>query len=158
MTTASTRTRLLGVGLLAGVFVAGGLAGAALNQVRGASAVSAPPTAEARDRPEDRPCRVPFSYLNLTEEQRSRIDAVFERRRQQLDAFWKDNGPRYEMIIDSTRAEFRSVLTPEQLAEYERRREQQRQHEARERERRREREQECERQRMQQQQNGESRQ
>lgn len=155
MTTASTRTRLLGAGLLAGVFVAGGLAGAALNQVRDVSADSAQPAEHARDERPDRPCRVPFGYLNLTTEQRTRIDGVFERRRQQLDAFWKDNGPRYEMIVDSTRAEFRTVLTPEQLAEYERRRDEQHQREEREREKRRDREQECERQRRQQQ-NGES--
>jgi hypothetical protein len=155
MTTASTRTRLLGAGLLAGVFVAGGLAGAALNQVRDVSADSSPPAAAEREEPRERPCRVPFGYLNLTAEQRTRIDGVFERRREQLDAFWKDNGPRYEMIVDSTRAEFRSVLTPEQLTEYERRRDEQHQREAREREKRREREQECERQRTQQQ-NGEN--
>src|SRR5690606_6057184 len=152
----STKTRLLGAGLLVGVFVAGGLAGAAMNQVRGATGADAAvaDSADGRDERQDRPCRMPFAYLNLTPEQRTRVDAVFERRREQLDAFWKDNGPRYEMIVDSTRAEFRSVLTPEQLAEYDRRRDEQRAREAREREKRREREQECEQQRMQQQQNG----
>jgi hypothetical protein len=154
MTTASARTRLLGAGLLAGVFVAGGLAGAAVHQVRGASADDAPPAEREREGPRERPCRVPFGYLNLTAEQRSRVDAAFERRRHQLDAFWKDNGPRYESIVDSTRAEFRSVLTPDQLTEYDRRREEQRQREEREREKRRQREQECEQ--LGKQQNGET--
>jgi uncharacterized membrane protein len=150
MTSTNARTRLLGVGLLAAVFVAGGLAGAAVNQVRGASADGAPRPEAEGDQPRERPCRVPFGYLDLSAEQRSRVDAAFERRRHQLDAFWKDNGPRYESIVDSTRVEFRSVLTPDQLAEYDRRRAEQQQREEREREKRRQREQECEQQRRQQ--------
>jgi uncharacterized membrane protein len=150
MTSTNARTRLLGVGLLAAVFVAGGLAGAAVHQVRGASADGEPRPAAEGDQRHERPCRVPFGYLDLTAEQRSRVDAAFERRRHQLDAFWKDNGPRYESIVDSTRVEFRSVLTPDQLAEYDRRRAEQQQREEREREKRRQREQECEQQRRQQ--------
>jgi hypothetical protein len=140
---ASARTRLVGVGLLVAVFGAGGLAGAAVHQMRG---VVDPPRAEDDDRGRERECRQrrePFHYLNPTAEQRTRIDAVIARRKQQMDAFWQQNGPRYQMILDSTRAEFRNVLTPEQLGIYDQRRTEQQQREDQERERRRQREQEC---------------
>ncbi|MGH7505808.1 MAG: hypothetical protein ACRELX_09160 [Longimicrobiales bacterium] len=128
------RARLVGVGLLAATFLTGGLAGAAIKQVRGA----ADPQEHQGEAREER-CRgrrEPYAYLNLTGDQKARIDAVFERRRQQMDAFWKENGPRMEMIVDSARAEFQGVLTHEQRTEYDRRR-------TAERERRKQREREC---------------
>jgi Spy/CpxP family protein refolding chaperone len=136
---ATARTRLLGTGLLVAVFVAGGLAGAAVYQVR----ANTDPPREEGERDRERECRRPFHYLNLTDEQRPRIDAVIARRHEQMDAFWAENGVRYQMIVDSARAEFRNVLTPEQLAIFDQRRAEQQQREERERERRRQREQEC---------------
>ena len=37
-----------------------------------------------------------------------------ERRRDEVDAFWKEHGPEMRAIMDSARAEIRTVLTPEQ--------------------------------------------
>jgi Spy/CpxP family protein refolding chaperone len=139
---ASARTRMVGGGLLVAVFAAGGLVGAAVHQVR---AAGDPPQAEGEpDRdPECRQRREPFHYLDPTSEQRTRIDAVIERRKQQMDAFWKQNGPRYQMILDSARVEFRNVLTPEQLAIYDQRRADHERRDEQERERRRQREAAC---------------
>lgn len=139
---ASARTRMVGVGLLVAVFGAGGLAGAAVHQMR----TGVEPPREEGDRGRDRDCRQrrePFHYLNLTSEQRTRVDALFERRKQQMDGFWEQNGARYRMIVDSARAEFRNVLTSEQLTIYDQRRAEQQEREEGERERRRQREQEC---------------
>jgi hypothetical protein len=136
---ASARTRLVGVGLLVAVFVAGGLAGAAVHEV---GAPVDPPRQEG-DGERERECRRPFQYLNLADEQRPRIDAVIARRKQQMDAFWAENGPRYQMILDSARTEFRSALTAEQLSIYDQRRAEQQQREEKDRERRRQHEQEC---------------
>ena len=133
----TARTRLLGFGMLAAVFLAGGLAGAAVLQVR---AAADPPAPEHEKKERDGECRErrdPFAYLELTPEQRARADAIFEERKRQMDAFWDENGARMEMIVDSARAEFRSVLTDAQRAEYDRRRAERDAREERERERRR---------------------
>jgi Spy/CpxP family protein refolding chaperone len=60
--------------------------------------------------------------LGLDSLQRKRVDSVFARRRVQIDSFWKGPGRSLRAIIDSTRQEVRSVLTPEQRERFERRR------------------------------------
>lgn len=128
------RARLVGFALLVATFLAGALAGAAVNQVR---AAGDPATARADDgRERCRERRDPYGYLGLAPEQQARVDAVLDRRHKEIDAFWDENGPQMRMIVDSARAEFRSILTDEQRAEFDRRR-------AAERERRKQREREC---------------
>jgi Spy/CpxP family protein refolding chaperone len=146
---ATSRTRLLGAGLLAAVFVAGGLAGAAVHQVGAAT----DPSPAGEERGSEHECRARFSYLNLTPEQRARVDAVFAKRKQQLDGFWEANGARYRTIVDSARSEFRNVLSPDQIEVFDRRRTENEAREDAEREKRRQREQECA---QRQQQNGEA--
>jgi len=126
------RVRLVGFALLVATFVAGGLAGAAVNQVRGDPATVRED--ESRDRCRER--RDPHAYLQLTPEQQARVDAVLERRQKEIAAFWDENGQQMEMIVDSARAEFRNILTEQQRAEFDGRR-------AAERERRKQREREC---------------
>jgi Spy/CpxP family protein refolding chaperone len=70
--------------------------------------------AKTRADSQDRPSL--FETLQLTDEQRVQVDAIMERRRAEVDAFWKDHGPQLRMIMDSARAEMRAVLTPEQQA------------------------------------------
>lgn len=60
--------------------------------------------------------------LGLDSAQRVRVDSVFARRRVQIDSFWKGPGRSLRAIMDSTRQEVRSVLTPEQREKFERRR------------------------------------
>jgi Spy/CpxP family protein refolding chaperone len=59
--------------------------------------------------------------LGLDSLQRARVDSVFARRRVQIDSFWKGPGRSLRAIMDSTREEDRSVLTPEQRARFDRR-------------------------------------
>jgi Spy/CpxP family protein refolding chaperone len=56
--------------------------------------------------------------LGLDSLQRMRVDSVFARRRVQIDSFWKGPGRSLRAIMDSTRQEVRSVLTPEQRARF----------------------------------------
>jgi hypothetical protein len=59
--------------------------------------------------------------LGLDSLQRVRVDSVFARRRVQVDSFWNGPGRSLRAIMDSTRQEVRSVLTPEQRAMFDRR-------------------------------------
>lgn len=107
------RARLIGLGLLAGAYLAGALSGAAVVRVVSADepAVRSPAREEHR-REHSGPDL--FDELGLTEEQRRRVEAILERRRNQVDAFWDEFGPKLRAIRDSTRSEIRAVLTPEQ--------------------------------------------
>jgi Spy/CpxP family protein refolding chaperone len=106
----SRRARLLGMAMLAGMFVAGALAGAATMQVLGADEA---PALRARGSagPHDL-----LQRLDLTPEQRVQIDAVLERRRAEMEEFWDEHRPALRGIADAARAELRAVLTPEQQA------------------------------------------
>ncbi len=114
----ATRARALGLALLATIFAAGALAGAAFERVSDrAPAATAAPTDSAC---EARRKGLIVDQVSPTPEQRTRIDAILERRRGQMDAFWEGEGRRLRGIVDSTRNEIREVLTPQQRAEYDR--------------------------------------
>ncbi len=114
------QARLLGIALLAATFVIGGLAGAATVRLSaGREPAAATHNAEERG-PRTRGRGSVLDQLDLTPEQCERIEAVLERRRLQTEAFWDVHGPALRAIVDSTRAEIRAVLTPEQRAEYDR--------------------------------------
>lgn len=121
------RARLLGIALLVATFAAGMLAGAAFDRT-----LVARETAPAQEPgwhchgPHGGKTGMIVDRLDLTPEQRARVDAVLARRRAQADTFWEREGPRMRAIVDSTRAEVRAVLTPEQRAEYDRLREEHR--------------------------------
>lgn len=113
---APKRARLIGLALLITTFLVGALAGAAVIRVLGAGEPPPPRwAAPHRAGPEDM-----FERLSLTRAQREQVEAILERRRTQMDAFWKQHGGTLRAIVDSTRAEIRSLLTPAQLAEEER--------------------------------------
>jgi hypothetical protein len=59
--------------------------------------------------------------LGLDSLTRARVDSIFARRRVQVDSFWKGPGRSLRAIMDSTRDEVRSVLTPEQRERFDRR-------------------------------------
>lgn len=60
--------------------------------------------------------------LGMDSLQRVRVDSIFARRRVQIDSFWNGPGKSLRAIMDSTREEVRTVLTPEQRARFDRRR------------------------------------
>lgn len=118
------RPRLIGIVLLVATFVAGAFSGAALERRAGAKAHQAEPQAKAQPaergrgggRPHDHSSLI--DQIDLTAEQRARIDSILQIGREKLDAFWKETGPGYRALVDSTRAQVRAVMNPEQRARY----------------------------------------
>jgi Spy/CpxP family protein refolding chaperone len=114
------KARLLGFALLVATFAIGAFAGAATDRVLTARAPAQAAREEGRERSRDRDRISTLEQLELTPEQRVRIDSVLERGRRKTQAFWDQHGPTLRAIVDSTRAEIRGLLTPEQRAEYDR--------------------------------------
>lgn len=100
------RARVTGVLMLAIVFAAGALAGAATMRV--VNADESPVMRSQKSGPDL------LDRLELTPEQRERVDVILERRRSEMEEFWDEHRPALRAIADSARAELRSVLTPEQ--------------------------------------------
>jgi Spy/CpxP family protein refolding chaperone len=121
------RTRLVGFGLIAVVFMVGSMTGAAMDRV-----ITAQTTSREAKGEEARRTHI-IEQVEMTDEQRARIEAILERRSERMSATWAEIAPRLDAITDSARVEIMQVLTPEQQADYERRLEER----AREREQRR---------------------
>ena len=117
MSDATRPTRRLpvqGLLLVAVVFLAGALAGSAFERVRVSRARPMRPFIENRG-----PLPKPFARLDLTEEQRTRIVAIFESGRPLTDSIMQEVMPRLREINDSIRQEIEEILTPEQLDAWE---------------------------------------
>ena len=56
--------------------------------------------------------------LDLTAEQRVRIERAFEAREDRLEAYWDAHLSELESVFDSSRQDIRAVLTPDQRAVY----------------------------------------
>lgn len=125
------RMRLVGVALLAATFIAGALAGAAVDRVLSAD----PPQGVERsdERGRDRGRRggdgdgdgdhrrsYVIERIEMSDAQREAIDGILEERSARMRATWREVEPRLDAITDSARVEIMQVLTPEQRAEYER--------------------------------------
>lgn len=111
------RMRMAGMALLAVTFAVGMLAGTAFGRVLTAREPDARTLAAECEK------RGPhhiFDQLDLTPDQRTRIDAIMARRRALTDSLWQTDGARLRAAVDSTRAEIRTVLTPAQAVEYDR--------------------------------------
>jgi hypothetical protein len=59
-----------------------------------------------------------LANLDLTPEQRASIDRLFEAREDRLESYWDAQLPELERLVDSSRQEIRSLLSPEQQAIY----------------------------------------
>jgi len=101
------RSKLAAVGLLAAVFVAGGLAGWGGR--------------EAAERDGRGPHRGPDALvaylsreLDLSSAQRDSVRAIIARHRPETDALWAQIRPRFDSIKTRMRAEIDAQLTPEQ--------------------------------------------
>lgn len=104
------RSKLAAVGLLAAVFLAGGLAGWGGHEA-----------AERDERPGRR--RGPDAMvgylqreLKLSDAQRDSVRAIFARHRPETDSLWARVRPRFDSIKTRMRAEIDAILTPEQRA------------------------------------------
>ena len=101
------RSKLAAVGLLAAVFLAGGLAGWGGR--------------EAADRDGRGPGRGPDAMvaylsrkLDLSPAQRDSVRAIFARHRPETDSLWARVRPRFDSIKARMRTEIDAQLTPEQ--------------------------------------------
>lgn len=117
-----SRTRLATIGVLALVFVAGGAVGAALQRVLApepGAAVAGGAVGDRREREDGRRERRRIvDRVGLTEEQRAKVDSIVEYHRVRVGEVWREMGPRFEAIAESTRADIKRILTPEQRARY----------------------------------------
>jgi Spy/CpxP family protein refolding chaperone len=112
------RIRTKGIALLVLTFVAGALAGVAVERLRSAQqAPELPPPDITMMRP-PREGNLPpvFRQLNLTPAQREQIIQILERGRPRTDGILREMLPRLRATTDSIHAEVRAVLTPAQLA------------------------------------------
>src|SRR2546427_4642274 len=107
------RSKLAAVGLLAAVFVAGGLAGWGGR--------------EAAERGGRGPGRGPDAMvaylsreLDLSPAQRDSVRAIFTRHRPETDALWAQVRPRFDSIKTRMRAEIDAQLTPDQREKHQR--------------------------------------
>jgi Spy/CpxP family protein refolding chaperone len=57
-------------------------------------------------------------HLDLTDEQRRKIEEILERRHGAMDRLWAEMHPRMRVEIDATNAEIERVLTPEQREKF----------------------------------------
>lgn len=124
------RSRLLGFGILVVTFLAGGLAGAAVDRVLAASEA---PVAESHGSRDGDGRRYVIDQIEMDPDQRSAIDAILEERAERMRAVWREVEPRMDAITDSVRRDIMSILTPAQRTEYDRKLEERRERRERDR-------------------------
>jgi Spy/CpxP family protein refolding chaperone len=101
--------RLLVLGSFAALFAAGAAAGVAWERARGGG------EPKFRVMVDGGRARIDaFDELELTDEQRRRIEQVFVRAQPRTDAVLKQALPRLRAVTDSINQEVQAVLTPEQ--------------------------------------------
>ena len=109
------RSKLAAVGLLAAVFLAGGLAGwggreaAERDGRRGRGGGRRGPDAMVAYLSRE---------LDLSDAQRDSVRAIFARHRPETDSLWARVRPRFDSIKAKMRAEIDAQLTPEQRARH----------------------------------------
>jgi hypothetical protein len=119
---AARRTAVL---VLAGVFAVGLAAGAFLEDVVDDVAWPFTQHADGGDTrsgdPWDDDAEEAFlERLGLRREQLKSIDRILDAREDRLERYWEGKLPELRGMIDSSRAEIRVLLTPEQQAAYDR--------------------------------------
>ncbi|MFW5947692.1 MAG: hypothetical protein ACOCUW_04295 [Gemmatimonadota bacterium] len=124
------RARVLGFGILAVTFIAGALAGAAIDRAVGDEGRD---PSSRTERPDNDRRHHLLDEIDLSEAQEAAIDSILERRTRRMRAIWREFGPRLGAITDSAKIEIMDVLTAEQRAEYERKMEKRRRYDERDR-------------------------
>lgn len=108
------RSKLAAVGLLAAVFLAGGLAGWGGREAAERDGRGGP------RRGPDAMVAYLSRELGLSPAQRDSVRAVFARHRPETDSLWARVRPRFDSIKTVVRAEIDAQLTPEQRAKHQR--------------------------------------
>lgn len=133
-------SRAWALALLVAVFLVGGVAGVAVDRTL---FVDREVSSDQGRRPGDRGDRR-RSYLDwlaaelqLSEQQKTEVQAILERHREQVSEVWGEMRPKYEELQEQARAEIRSLLSEEQMAAYDALLERQREREQRNQPRRR---------------------
>jgi Spy/CpxP family protein refolding chaperone len=123
-----SRARLVGLGLLCVTFIVGAFSGAAFERTLGAREPVKPANSCASKLGpfHGPPGSLIIDRVDLSADQRQRINGILEKRRKEADALWQAQKPMLRSIVDSTREEIRTLLTPEQRAVYDRLREERR--------------------------------
>jgi Spy/CpxP family protein refolding chaperone len=121
---ARSRPRAIASLLLIVTFLVGALAGAAMNQVLGArTAPEQTPSATAHDErrgdERERRNRGPYHALELSAEQRARVDSLLDERHRRIDEIFKRGEPEMHAVMQSTKAEIEAGLTARQRAQLE---------------------------------------
>lgn len=111
------RVRLLGFGVLAVTFIAGALAGAAID--RATMKPAGTEARQARSNEGERERSYIIDRVDMSEAQRASIDSILDRRVRRMRSVWREMSPQLNAITDSARIEIMEVLTPEQREEYE---------------------------------------
>jgi hypothetical protein len=113
--------------ILLAVFLAGGLAGVMLEDVVDdldwpwPHAVRDTERHDRSNDPMDDDAEEEFlEGLGLSRERLEAADRVLDQREDRLEAYWAGKIPEIEALIDSTRMEIRSLLSPEQRKDYDR--------------------------------------
>ncbi len=115
------------IGFLAVVLLLGGVSGAALDRafVRRAETAESARRREAREGRRDTSRDRRQGYLNwlsseldLTQEQRTQVQAIVESYHDQVSALWRETNPRFEELKSQVRSEIRELLDEEQKAKY----------------------------------------
>ena len=101
------RSKLAAVGLLAAVFLAGGLAGWGGHE-------AAERDGGRRGSRADRTVNYLSRALDLSDAQRDSVRAIFARHKPETDSLWARVRPPFDSIKARMRADIDAVLTPEQ--------------------------------------------
>jgi hypothetical protein len=113
-----TAIRFGAAAALAALFAAGTALGMALERNRPvADSASELPQPLRRDRPEP-PNAWTIDRLDLTQDQRARVDSVVRHYGARMSALQKEYRPRYRSIVDSTHGALKVLLSPEQEVRY----------------------------------------
>src|SRR6266498_871346 len=108
------RSKLAAVGLLAAVFLAGGLAGWGGREATERDGYG------PRGRGPDALVAYLSRELDLSAAQRDSVRAIFARHRPETDALWAQVRPRFDSIKARMRAEIDVLLTPDQRVKHQR--------------------------------------
>lgn len=111
------KSKLAAVGLLASVFLAGGLAGWGGREAAGRDTDGRRDGRGGRRGPEAMVAYL-SRELDLSDAQRDSVRAIFARHRPETDSLWARVRPRFDSIKVRMRAEINAVLTPEQRSRH----------------------------------------
>jgi Spy/CpxP family protein refolding chaperone len=104
------RSRIVAAGLLLLVFVIGGLSGMAIEEATGIDWF------EFLDEDRDRSGEDLLEGLGLTDTQEDQAERLLDAQEDSLEAYWEQRLPEINLIIASSYARIRVLLTPEQQA------------------------------------------